>query len=500
MKETTTIKDLLKLKESQQLEFKASFNKIEAGKIICSFLNNDGGQLVIGVDDSRNVIGLTNAETVEKDLRRFLVKEIIPEPAVSISVERLANKQFLLVKVWGGGQKPYIFKGTIFYRRNTVTVQATSREVAALIHDRQRDEQRWERQIAPGAGIRQLDTKHIYHTMEVAKKRGRTSQDFKSISDFLNYFGLVRNGNITNAALILFGREPSRFIPQSKIRLAVFPDSKTSSEFIYDRFFEGSLMSNIFQIREFFDVNFGISSKFKRSTWLRADKKNYPDMALREAVLNALIHRDYSNPSGTVLIAFYPDRLEISNYGGLPKEITPDKLKHSHLSLPVNPDIAQICFLRGMIEKIGRGTIKILEECRERGLKEPFWQVKSNTTTITFPGLTIPSAQNAGLKKGLSDGLTKVLNDGLSDGLNDGLIKGVSDGVKKELFKLLNLISNNPGLITDELVKSVRKTKPTVERYIKILRNINLVEFKGHSKTGGYDLTDSTKRKLQKLG
>ena len=99
-----------------------------------------------------------------------------------------------------------------------------------------------------------------------------------------------------------------------------------------------------------------------------------------------MMHRDYSNVSGSATISIYPDKLEITNYGELPKELKTSDLKRNHLSLPRNPDIAHVSFLRGWIEKIGRGTLKIVEDCKEAGMREPRWTSKSGFTTLTFFG------------------------------------------------------------------------------------------------------------------
>jgi len=204
--------------------------------------------------------------------------------------------------------------------------------------------------------------------------------------DFLSRYGLYQNGNLTNAAVVLFAKEPARYIPQCRVRLTVYSSSKTGVAFDYDRLLEGNLFDNIDNIIQFFETNIGLTSQFEKQKWQRIDKPRYPIQALREGVLNALMHRDYSNVSGSATISIYPDKLEITNYGELPKELKTSDLKRNHLSLPRNPDIAHVSFLRGWIEKIGRGTLKIVEDCKEAGMREPRWTSKSGFTTLTFFG------------------------------------------------------------------------------------------------------------------
>ena len=106
-------------------------------------------------------------------------------------------------------------------------------------------------------------------------------------------------------------------------------------------------------------------------------------MAIREAILNAIIHRDY-RMSGAILISILPTELRISNPGSLPDGLKPLDLKREHQSIPVNPDIAHVAYLRHLIDKVGRGTQKIVEACKERKLKTPKWTSTPAQTTITF--------------------------------------------------------------------------------------------------------------------
>ena len=132
MKTEQLIKDLLKQNESGQLEFKEVVRKDAIGKTICGFLNNKGGQLLIGISDSKEVKGVKDAENIAKELEQYLTKELVPETPIMVSVENYGDKQLLLIKVWEGSKQPYIFNGSIFYRRNDKTVQASSKEISEL--------------------------------------------------------------------------------------------------------------------------------------------------------------------------------------------------------------------------------------------------------------------------------------------------------------------------------------------------------------------------------
>jgi ATP-dependent DNA helicase RecG len=127
----------------------------------------------------------------------------------------------------------------------------------------------------------------------------------------------------------------------------------------------------------------GVRSEFSPGSWRRSDRVLYPAAALREGVMNALVHRDYAS-NGTVLVQVLPDSIQIDNPGGLPDNMSVADLRRSHLSLPRNPDIAHVCFLHGLIEKLGRGTQMILQECRSARLKDPKWSSSALQTSLTL--------------------------------------------------------------------------------------------------------------------
>jgi ATP-dependent DNA helicase RecG len=116
----------------------------------------------------------------------------------------------------------------------------------------------------------------------------------------------------------------------------------------------------------------------------RRDRLAYPLPAIREAVVNALVHRDYSAFDGGMSVAVYDGSIEFWNSGSLPDEMTVEDLRTTHPSRPINPDIAQVCFLYGLMERWGIGTQQIIRACVESGLPEPEWKVDRNGVTLTL--------------------------------------------------------------------------------------------------------------------
>jgi ATP-dependent DNA helicase RecG len=317
-------------------------------------------------------------------LNHYLVGQIIPESLISVSQEVAEGKDIIVVDVLSGSKKPYVFDGKIYIRRNGKTFVATANEISRLIIARQSDETHWERQPCLGIEIKDLDTAQIIKTIQNLNKNGRGKEQTENIEEFLMRYNLYQNGYLTNAAVVLFAKTPIRYISQSRVRISVYPTGKTGKTFEYDEFLEGNIFENINKIEQFFAARIGTASLFRPESWQRLDRQLYPTHALREGVLNALIHRDYENRSGSVTIVFYADRVEITNYGELPKGLKVADLKKQHLSLPTNPDIAHVCYLHGLIEKAGRGTLNILSECKESGYAAPTWKCDMGATFLTF--------------------------------------------------------------------------------------------------------------------
>lgn len=500
MKNEQLVKNLIKEGESDQLEFKEVVRKEEIVKVMCGFLNGKGGRILIGVKDNGEISGISEPEIIQRQLNDFLLQAIVPEAPITFSIEPIADKKILMIKVYGGSKQPYIFDGSIFYRKGTNTAKATSKQISELIHGRQKAELHWERQTALGLDYDDLDQKLVIKTINESQNNSRGNYKGEDPLEFLSHYGLYQNGGFTNACVVLFAKKPTRFLPQIRVRLTEYATGKTGDNLLRDEVFEGNLFG-IQDNLERYTNSLGIRSVFDKNQWKRVDFK-FPVKALQEGIINALMHRDYSVTSSGVSVSVYPDRFVISNSGHLPDDIKIRDLKKNHRAHPVNPDIAHVVFLRGFIDKLGRGTLKIIEECRAAGLKDPVWKDTTEGVTLTFSGpkslpikkdTTVNDGVNDGVNNGVSDGVNKLLDDGV----NDGLIDGVSNGVKIEIIKIVSIIKDNPGVNANAIAESLNKSKPTIERYLRTAKEVGIVEFKGAPKTGGYELTEKLKKEIK---
>lgn len=488
------IKDLIKQGESEQLEFMEVVRKDTIAKTLCSFLNGSGGRVVIGVTHEGKVIGLENISEIEQELKAFLVAAIVPDAPINYSVENIGQKQMLVLKVWGGSKQPYIFDGSIFYRRGTGTQKATSKEISELIHGRQLAEQHWERQISLGVELDDLDKKLISDTINESRKNHRSNFESDDILEFLTHYGLYINGSFTNACVVLFGRKPSRFIPQIRVRLTEYAESKTDDNLIRNEVLEGNLFSIRDELEKYVN-GLGVRSVFDKNQWKRQDFA-FPKKALQEGIINALMHRDFSSFSSSVSISVYPDKFIISNSGKLPDDIKISDLKKNHDSHPVNPDIAHVVFLRGLIDKLGRGTIRVIEECKDAGLKAPEWKETSTGIVLTFHGPKSLSERKERIDAA-NDAVKRHVRDAVSDAVSDAVNDAASDAVIERLINevLLLLVENGKSL--KDLMLAFDVARATMQRDMALLKAHQFVVFEGAAKSGVYRLTEDFKTKIE---
>src|ERR1035437_6109209 len=230
MRDTELLLKLIKQDESEELEFKTNIQPEVIAKVVCSFLNTKGGQLVIGIDNNKEVKGIVNGLVNVEELKKYLIEKIVPDAPISFSFDTINNKEIILIKVWAGPNKPYVYNGTIYSRRGELTIHASPTEVIALIDNRKQDDLRWERREVRGLELKDLDNEIINETIKEINSKGRTQSIGNDAIEFLSRFGLYLNGNFTNACVLLFAKDPTRYISQCRCRLIRSEERRVGKE------------------------------------------------------------------------------------------------------------------------------------------------------------------------------------------------------------------------------------------------------------------------------
>lgn len=373
--------------EFEALEFKRSpETRREAAKSVCAMLNQRGGHVFFGVTAEAEVLGQQVSErTIEQlsaELRRI-------EPPAFPTIERVQldnDREVVVVSVSCGPARPYVYRGTAYRRLGNTTVRASADEYNRMLFERVHSEQRWENQTATGWSVDDLDLAEVRKTAMEAIRRGRLEDPgTRDASELLRGLGLYRSGVLCRAGVVLFGKTARlEFeMPQCLLRVARFRGNDRS-EFLDNRQFNGNAFVLLASAERFLRETLPIAGRFEDHRLERIDEPLYPPLAVREALANALCHRDYSIGGGSVGVAVYDDRLEVTSSGTLHFGLTPAKLFEPHESLPWNPLVARTFYRRGIIEEWGRGTLKMAELAISAGLPRPEIEDRGGYVTVRF--------------------------------------------------------------------------------------------------------------------
>jgi predicted HTH transcriptional regulator len=229
----------------------------------------------------------------------------------------------------------------------------------------------FEEQPCPDATLDDLDAKAVAaFTRRAREERQFPLAEGAALTDVLTHLNLLLNGQPTKAAVLLFGRNPQRFLPSAEVRCMHFHGTEVARPVPFYRIFKGNLFDQVDMAHDF------VMSKLNRSVGTRAEsaqapvRYEIPPDVVREAIVNAIAHRDYAS-AAAVQVSVFADRFEVWNPGQLPPPLTPEKLRHPHSSIARNHRVCETLFLARYIEKFGTGTLMMIRECRAHDLPEP---------------------------------------------------------------------------------------------------------------------------------
>lgn len=353
--------------EDQKTELKVEITK-DIKKEIVAFANTNDGIIYIGIDDNGNVIGLKNAN---KDLESLsgMIREGIKSDLTlytKIYIERIENKDIIIVKVSEAPNKPYYLadKGLktsgVYPRHGNASVQANEEVIKKMLIERNSNS--FENNIS---NIQDL---HFNYLREIFKRHNIEIDDNKFKT--LNIVNL--NNEYTNLGLLLSDECPY------SIKCAIF-NGNNKLEFKDRKEFTGSVLKQVNDTFEYLDLY--NKTKGKIIGLERIDTKDYPEYALRESLLNAIIHRDY-NFTGSILISLFDDHFEITSLGGLVKGLSIEDL-YNGVSESRNPNLANIFYRLKYVESFGTGIERIIESYKEYD-KEPLILNSENVFKVTL--------------------------------------------------------------------------------------------------------------------
>ena len=361
-------------RESQNVEWKSSWRD-EYLKWICGFANAQGGVLEIGRNDSGEVIGVS-------DVLRLL--EEIPNKVQSllgivVDLKSEHGREYLQIAVTPHSN-PISYRGKFHYRSGSTSQVLRGASLTRFLLERQG--RTWDDAAMPGVRMRDLDGHTLDDFRERASVSGRLNQNILRASDseVIERLRLREGRHLKRAAVLLFHPKPGTFFREAYLKIGYF----RGADIMYQDAIEADFFS---QVERAMDL---LYTKYSRALityddvyWVETHPVPYE--AMREAVTNAVVHRDYAVPA-PIQIRVYGDRVAIWNAGRLPTGWSLENLAGEHASRPYNPAIADAFFRAGLIEAWGRGIHRIRQACEEAGNPVPCWRIEAGDGLwVEFP-------------------------------------------------------------------------------------------------------------------
>ncbi len=436
--------------ENQNLEFKESWRD-EYLKWICGFANANGGKIYLGVADNGEIKGLENTKKLLEELPNK-IRDLLGI-MVDVNLKEADDKKEYIEIVVEPYPSPISYKGQYYYRSGS-----TKQELKGTALDKfllKKQGKRWDSIPVPYFSLKELDPRAIEYFKEKASKKKRIDEELLKESDevLLEKLHLKEGNYLKKAATLLFTKDTQKYVMGSTIKIGYF---KSNTDLIY----QDEITGNIFeQVDKCVDLVFTkyLSALISYEGVQRVESFPISQSAFREAITNAVVHKDYSEET-SIQISIYDDKLMMHNCGELPENWTIETLRQKHSSKPYNPTIAYPFFLAGYIESWGRGIEKIVSESKS-----------FNGVTPTFRwvgGLWAEFAFNDSAKE------------------FGELQKSSPKSSPKTEEKILELIANNPKITTQEMAEALNLTKRAILKQISRLKELKQIERVGSGRSG----------------
>lgn len=444
--------------ESQNIEHKQSWHD-EYLKWVCGFANAQGGRIYIGLDDNGQVIGLPDAKRLSEDIPNKIREHI----GIICDVNLLEQNQLPYLEIIVMPSRvPLSLRGRYYYRSGSVKSELTGAALNEFLL--KKTGTTWDDVIEERATMEDIDSEAVHRFVVEAGKGDRLGV-IEGLTDWelLTKLRLTDGKQLKRAAIILFGKDPGHFYPNIQFKIGRFSDEAT---LIHQDVIEGNLMKMLQDILEIIEYKY-IIRKVKIEGYSRVQQQgNYPRVALREMILNSLVHRSYLGPM--VQMRIYDDHIVLWNYGTLPTELSVQQLFAPHPSFPRNPLIANACFRANMIEAWGSGIHRILAACNDEGFPTPIIEETMGGMQITLwntPQNTLQNTPQNTPQKGNAE-------DSLSE-------------------RILALLTGNNRLSQQSIANQLGIGFDTVKEYMTKLKRSGKIQRIGPDRGGHWKVTDT---------
>lgn len=439
------------MSENQNIEWKESWRD-EYLKWICGFANAQGGKIYIGMDDNGVVIGVSDSKRLLEDIPNK-VRDIL---GIIVDVNLLTEneKDYIEIRI-NPSSYPVNYKGEYHYRSGSTKQLLRGAVLTEFLLSK--TGYKWDSVPVDDVTVEDLDKESFDIFRREALRSGRMTEADLNMSNeqLLNSLGLLERGKLKRAAILLFHRNPEKWVTGAYIKIGYFGEG---SDLRYQDEIHGSLFIQADRIIELIYLKY-MKAVISYDNMIRIEKYPLPKEGVREAVYNAIIHSNYA-ALVPIQIRIHEDAVYISNDCVFPVGWTVETLMECHRSQPYNPNIANAFFRAGYVETWGRGIEKICETCIKHGVPRPEYTLHSEDIMlkfIPFMSAKIPKGQN-------------------------GTLDGTLNGTLEE--KILYVISQSPRVTQMQIAQELNCSERKVKRLMKKMQDEGSIERIGGRRSG----------------
>ncbi len=463
------------LKSYENLYFDRKSAHTDAKKIaneVASFANANGGVVAVGVNDSGeiegfNCVGINKLNEIQKIVSLYLK----PAPVCQIELVNVKNKKLEDDKILLFHVEPsmnYVIrnvKDEVYCRQGDSSIKLTYDQIKSLEYDRK--ERNFETELIADSSIDDID----HEVVEIFKSKIEAIE--LDDVDVLKARGYLRELNeklvFTNSGMLLFGKNPSIYLPCSRLRVIKFDGNDfkigTQMNVIKEKTFDKNIYRILNESKDF------INSQLREFNYLNSDgifekHPEYPEFAWYEGIVNAVTHRDYSNSGEQILVKIYNNRMEILSPGKLGGFVTIDTIRVKRYSR--NPQIARALVEFGIVRELNEGVKRIFKEMHDYNLNEPIYSEPDRNSVLLVLENRIEERQNV-------NNIAKNIK-----------IKDAWDNLNYLEQKTLEFITNNNGATREELSNLIGRGKTSTINLLNKLIAKKLIAWTGTNKSDAY--------------
>ena len=425
-------------------------------KWICGFANAQGGKIYIGTDDNGNVIGVQNSKKLMEDIPNK-VRDILGI-IVDVNLQTQDGKDTIEICV-SPSSYPVNYKGEYHYRSGSTKQLLRGAALTEFLLSK--TGYKWDAVPVDGVKVEDLDKESFDIFRREALRSGRMTEEDLNMSNeqLLDNLGLLEQGKLKRAAILLFHRNPEKWVTGAYIKIGYFGEG---SDLRYQDEIHGSLFIQADRVIELIYLKY-MKAMISYDNVTRIETYPLPKSAIREAVYNAIIHSNYA-ALVPIQIRIHEDAVYISNDCVFPVGWTVETLMQRHRSQPYNPNIANGFFRAGYVEAWGRGIEKICEVCKEHGVPVPEYTLHLEDIMIKF---------------------TPIMEPKVSKGLN-GTLNGTLDGTLED--KISFVIKKNPHITQSQIALMLDCSERKIKRFMKKMQEEEMIERIGGRRSGRWIL------------